>query len=84
MRGDFQRVDSSVGSLTTNHPLAPGLYKIKVVRADKVAERLRTLAKDLGIQEVALLTWTHDSNARRRSYELMAKEFGLTAMPAAA
>ena len=46
---------------------------------DKVAERLRTLAKELDVQEIALLTWTHDPKARQRSYELMAREFGLVA-----
>ena len=46
---------------------------------DKVAERLRTLAKELDVQEIALLTWTHDPQARQRSYELMAREFGLVA-----
>ena len=44
---------------------------------DKVAEQLRTLSKELDVQEIALLTWTHDPKARQRSYELMAKEFGM-------
>jgi luciferase family oxidoreductase group 1 len=46
---------------------------------DKVAEQLRTLSKGLDVQEIALLTWTYDPKARQRSYELMAKEFGMTA-----
>ena len=44
---------------------------------DKVAGRLRELAASLGIDEIALLTWTYDPAARLRSYELMAREFGL-------
>ena len=44
---------------------------------DKVAEQLRTLSKELDVQEIALLTWTYDPKARQRSYELMAKEFGI-------
>lgn len=43
----------------------------------KVAEQLRTLSKELDVQEIALLTWTYDPKARQRSYELMAKEFGM-------
>lgn len=45
---------------------------------DKVAEQLHALARELGIEEVALLTWTYDPAARLRSYELLANEFGLT------
>lgn len=44
---------------------------------DSVAERLRTLAKELNVQELVLLTWTHDPRARQRSYELLARAFGL-------
>ena len=43
----------------------------------KVAEQLRTLSKELDVQEIALLTWTYDPKARQRSYELMAREFGI-------
>lgn len=49
---------------------------------DHVAQRLRTLADELGVEEIALLTWTHDAGARRRSYELLAREFGLPATTA--
>lgn len=44
---------------------------------DKVSPRLREIAENLGIDELVLLTWTHDTKARRRSYELFAKEFDL-------
>src|SRR5690606_264520 len=42
-----------------------------------VGGRIRTLADELGLEEVVILTWSHDPAARRRSYELLAREFGL-------
>lgn len=47
-------------------------------RADDVAERIRGLAATLGVQEVAIVTWAWDEEARRESYRLIAKEMGLT------
>ncbi|MBS0644774.1 MAG: LLM class flavin-dependent oxidoreductase [Proteobacteria bacterium] len=44
---------------------------------DVVGARLRALAADHGVQEVAVLTTLHDPEARRRSYTLLAQEFGL-------
>ncbi|RYX97868.1 MAG: LLM class flavin-dependent oxidoreductase [Comamonadaceae bacterium] len=41
----------------------------------QVAEKLRELATRLNVQELAVITWTHDPVARRRSYELLAREF---------
>ena len=52
-----------------------------------VAARMRELAEEVGVQEMAVVTWSHDEAARRRSYELIAREFGLPASapaPAAA
>ena len=46
--------------------------------APQVAAQLRALAESVGAQEVAVLTATHDPAARRRSYELLALEFGLS------
>lgn len=45
--------------------------------APQVADKLRALAQRVNAQEVAVLTWTYDSQARWHSYELLAKEFGL-------
>ena len=45
---------------------------------DVVAGKLRALAAEYGVEEVAILTTLHDPEARRRSYTLLAKEFGLT------
>jgi alkanesulfonate monooxygenase SsuD/methylene tetrahydromethanopterin reductase-like flavin-dependent oxidoreductase (luciferase family) len=49
--------------------------------AARVGARLRALAADLDVQEIAILTTVHDPAARRRSYTLLAEEFGLAAQP---
>ena len=46
---------------------------------DVVAAKLRALGQELGVAEMAVLTTVHDSAARRRSYTLLAQEFGLVA-----
>jgi len=46
--------------------------------ADVVTEKLRTLAERLQVEEVVVITWTHDPQAQRRSYELLAQAFALT------
>ena len=45
--------------------------------AADVAARLVLLARQLGLDEIVINTWTHDPEARKRSYELLAREFGL-------
>ena len=42
-----------------------------------VGKRIRDLAAELGLDEIVVLTWSHDPAARRRSYELLAREFDL-------
>ncbi|MGE5168949.1 MAG: LLM class flavin-dependent oxidoreductase [Rudaea sp.] len=42
-----------------------------------VAARLRTIAEHLALDELVVVTWTHDPAARHRSYELIARAFGL-------
>ena len=44
---------------------------------EHVAKRLHALAAQFGADEVAVLTATHDPEARRRSYTLLAEAFGL-------
>jgi alkanesulfonate monooxygenase SsuD/methylene tetrahydromethanopterin reductase-like flavin-dependent oxidoreductase (luciferase family) len=39
----------------------------------QVAARLRALAAELAIDEIAVITWTWDPHAQRRSYELLAQ-----------
>jgi luciferase family oxidoreductase group 1 len=50
---------------------------------DVVGAKLRALASEHGVDEVAILTTLHDKEARRRSYALLAKEFSLRAPDAA-
>jgi luciferase family oxidoreductase group 1 len=45
--------------------------------APQVADKLRKLAERLQLDEVVIITWTHDPAAQARSYELLAKEFAL-------
>ena len=45
--------------------------------ASTVGSRLRQLARRLAVDEVVVITWTHDPQAQRRSYELLAREFSL-------
>jgi alkanesulfonate monooxygenase SsuD/methylene tetrahydromethanopterin reductase-like flavin-dependent oxidoreductase (luciferase family) len=51
--------------------------------AERLAERLRELARALDIEEVVILTWAHCVAVRQRSYELLAKEFSLRSQPSA-
>jgi luciferase family oxidoreductase group 1 len=44
---------------------------------DVVGAKLRALATEHAIEEIAILTTLHDPEARRRSYTLLAQEFGL-------
>jgi luciferase family oxidoreductase group 1 len=45
--------------------------------AAQVAAKLRALGERLQVDELVVITWTHDAQAQRRSYELLAKEWGL-------
>ncbi len=44
----------------------------------KVGAKLRGLAQTHGISEIAILSTVHDPAARRHSYTLLAREFGMT------
>jgi len=44
--------------------------------ADYVYGQLEGLSEQYGVEEVVVLTWTHSQEARRRSYELLAKAAG--------
>ncbi len=41
----------------------------------QVAGKLRALAESLDVDELVVITWTHDPAAQRRSYEILAHEF---------
>ena len=47
--------------------------------AETVGRKLRQLAARLAVDELVIITWTHDPEAQSRSYELLAKEFELAA-----
>ena len=51
--------------------------KAMVGSAAQVAARLRSLAQELQVDELVVITWTWDAEAQRRSYELLAREFAL-------
>jgi luciferase family oxidoreductase group 1 len=51
--------------------------KALVGDAQQVARKLQDLADDLGVDEIAVITWTWDGAAQRRSYELLAEAFQL-------
>ncbi len=48
-----------------------------------VAGAIRDLAGDLNAAEMAVVTWTFDEEIRRRSYALLAEEFGMTGLASA-
>ena len=39
-----------------------------------VAQKMQDLSEDLGIEEIAVITWAHDFDIRKQSYALLAKE----------
>ena len=51
--------------------------KALVGTAAQVGAQMRALAASLGLDELVVNTWAHDPAARRRSYALLAQEFGL-------
>ena len=51
--------------------------KAFVGRADAVVARLAAEADRLHLDEIVVVTWTHDAAARRRSYELIAHAAGI-------
>lgn len=84
-RGIFLSLESPEAA--NAHPFTPAeAARIEQLRANpfvgtgpRVAESIRQLAGELGAREVAVVTWTFDEAARRRSYDVLAREFGLTA-----
>ncbi len=43
----------------------------------EVAGRIRDLAAQVGVEEMAVVTWTHDEEVRRESYTQLARAFDL-------
>jgi alkanesulfonate monooxygenase SsuD/methylene tetrahydromethanopterin reductase-like flavin-dependent oxidoreductase (luciferase family) len=44
---------------------------------EEVATRVTALAKELNVEEVAIVTWAYDATARKNSYCQIASAFGL-------
>lgn len=42
----------------------------------EVAQRITELKERVGVDEMAVVTWTHDEEVRRQSYTLLAKAYG--------
>jgi luciferase family oxidoreductase group 1 len=59
----------------------PALEKLRerslVGSGPEVGEKLRALASSLQVDELVLITWATDPAVRRRSYELLARDFAL-------
>ena len=51
--------------------------KTFVGTGEEVAERISKLSKQLGVEEVAIVTWAHSDEARRNSYAEIAKAFAM-------
>lgn len=45
----------------------------------EVAAKIEALGKQLGVDEIAIVTWSHDEAVRRRSYEILAEQLGVRA-----
>jgi alkanesulfonate monooxygenase SsuD/methylene tetrahydromethanopterin reductase-like flavin-dependent oxidoreductase (luciferase family) len=45
--------------------------------AEQVKAKLTALADSLQLDELVVVTWTHEPAPRHRSYELLAEAFGL-------
>ena len=52
--------------------------KAFVGSAAQVAEKMRALAAQYGLDELVVNTWAYDPGVRRHSYALLAREFNLT------
>ena len=51
--------------------------KVIVGTGPQVKEKLDALADNLQLEELAIVTWTYDTAPRHRSYEILAREYGL-------
>ncbi len=84
------RMDRNLGRLTALYPpeeavrayTASEQLALETLRANalvgtgpQVADKLRRLGQRLDVEELVVITWTHDPKAQRRSYELLAQEF---------
>jgi luciferase family oxidoreductase group 1 len=83
-RGEFSALPSPEEA--TSYPYTEGeLARVERIKSraffgtpQSVGSKLRALAAEYQVEEIAVLTTLHDPEARRRSYTLLAAEFGLT------
>jgi luciferase family oxidoreductase group 1 len=78
--GPLQRPDDIAAGGFTPAELAqlePVRRKGMVGTPARVGKQLRALAAELDLDHLVINTWAHDPEVRRRSYTLLAQEFGL-------
>jgi alkanesulfonate monooxygenase SsuD/methylene tetrahydromethanopterin reductase-like flavin-dependent oxidoreductase (luciferase family) len=61
--------------------IQPGRRSITAGTPERVGARLEEMAEATGAEEVMAVTICHDHEARVRSYELLARRFGLKTRP---
>jgi len=71
-------VDKALRYLETRERSSGGRRAV-IGAPDTVRAGIESVAEEYGAEEVLVLTITHDHDARRRSYELIAESFGLAA-----
>ena len=77
-------VETALRFLKAEGEAVAGSRRITAGTPEQVRAGLETIAHEYGADEVIVVSSTHDHAARRRSYELLADAFGLTALPRAA
>jgi luciferase family oxidoreductase group 1 len=78
--GRYPSVEEAEAYPYTSHERAIVEYNRRRTVAgtpDQVRARLLAMAADYGVEELVIVTITHDPKARLRSYELVARAFGL-------
>jgi len=82
-RGPIPTPEEALAELAANPSAAPSRPengewpRLFVGKVDRVRDQLIDMASVLGIDELMIVTVMHDHRARLRSYELLAKSFGL-------
>ena len=77
------RVDTAAYSPQERRAAEALRRDVLVGTAPEVASRLRQMAQDLALDDLVVLTWTHDWAARLRSYSLLAEAWGLSPLESA-
>ena len=89
-RGIFERLISPEEAMVADYTEAEKARMAQFKEAafvgtpNSVAERISALGQELGIDEMAVVTWAFDEKVRHESYRLLAESFGLEAIPIAA